>query len=344
MTAIQLSIAEPCDKNWANMQPDEQGRFCNSCKKDVIDFTVMDNKEMYNTILKSDANICGRFNQLQLDVAIQYEAEKKQRWHKYFFSFLMPAFLFAKQAMAQKKIGKVRATTPVCNTVTIGMVFRETVQKHCKFSGVVIDSASKEMIRNASVQIKGRIEGVMTDSAGNFTLAAKTSAQAIIVVISAIGFETKEIEIAIPVNDFIVSNETISLRKSAKLLSEVIVVSDDYRSKRMGAMSIITRINQYTLASTRIITAINDSIKIYPNPVQRGTSFSVTLKLKQTGNYTLQVVDAAGRLMMQQQINAIAKTHSENIQCNDQWSSGIYFLRVVGYGNKLRANSRFAVK
>lgn len=343
MTTIQLSIAEPCDKNWANMLPDEQGRFCNSCKKNVIDFTVMDNKEMYATILKSDANICGRFNQAQLDIPLPQEVEKKQYWHKYFFSFLVPAFLFAKQAVAQKKIGKVKATTTVCNTVTMGMVLAETVQKHFKFSGVVMDAASKEIISNASVQIKERTDGVITDSTGNFTLTAKTASPAITVIISAIGFETKEIEMAIPADDFIVSHEIISLHREVKLLGEVVIVNDVNR-RRMGAMSVITRTSRYTNASTRLITALNDSIKIYPNPVPRGTSFSVTLKLKQTGNYTLQIVDAAGKLLMQQQINMIGKIHQRNIQCDEHWNSGIYFLRVSGYGNKLAANSRFVIK
>lgn len=343
MTTIQLSIAEPCDKNWANMQPEEQGRFCTSCKKNVIDFTVMDNKEMYTTILKSDANICGRFNQAQLDIPLLQEVKKKQYWHKYFFSFLVPGFLFAKQAVAQKKIGKVKATTTVCNTVTMGMVLREIVQKHFKFSGVVMDADSKEIISNASVQINERTDGVITDSAGNFTLTAKTTSPAITVIISAIGFKTKEIEMAIPANDFIVSNEIISLHRKVKLLGEVVIVSD-INQRRMGAMSIITRTSRCTLESTRLITALNNSIKIYPNPVPRGTSFSVALKLKQTGNYTLQIVDASGKLLMQQQINMNGKIYQQNIQCHEQWNSGIYFLRVAAYGNKLAANSRFVIK
>lgn len=346
MTTIQLSIAEPCDKNWANMQPDEQGGFCTSCKKNVIDFTVMDNKEIYTTILKSDANICGRFNQAQLDAPLSQEAEKKKRWHKYFFSFLVPAFLFAKQTAAQKKMGKVAVTTSVCNTVTMGMVARTPVEKHFKFSGVVMDAANKEMIGNATLQIKGGSKGLVTDSAGNFTLTAKTSSHAITVIISAIGFTTKEIEIVIPVNDFLVSGEIVSLQKEVKLLGEVVVNSNagKYLCGVVGGLMVSVRINKYTLASTRLITALNDSIKIYPNPVPRGSSFSVTLKLKQTGNYTLQVVDAAGRLLMQQQINIIGKTHQQNIQCNEKWNSGIYFLRVAGYGNKLAANSRFVIK
>lgn len=346
MSTIQLTIAEPCNKDWTNMRGDEQGRFCNSCKKNVLDFTVMDDKEIYNTILKSDADICGRFNQTQLDKAIQYEAEKKQRWHKYLFSFLVPAFLFAKQTAAQKKMGKVAVTPTVCNIVTMGMVARTPVEKRFRFSGVIIDAANKEMIGNATLQIKGGSKGVVTDSAGNFILTAKTSAHEIKVIISAIGFKTKEIEMVIPVNDFMVPDEIISLQKEVKLLGEVVVNSNagKYLSGVMGGLMVSVRINKYTLASTRLITAINDSIKIYPNPVQRGSSFSVALKLKQKGNYTLQVVDAAGRLLMQQQINSNGKTHQQNIQCNEKWNNGIYFLRVAGYGNKLAANSRFVIK
>lgn len=328
------------------MQPDEQGRFCNSCKKTVIDFTVMDDKELYDTILKNDANICGRFNQTQLDVVIPLEVEKKQRWHKYFFSLLVPAFLFSKQTAAQKKVGKVALTTTVCNPITVGMVARSPIQKHFKFSGVVMDADTKERISNVSLQIKDDHKGVITDSVGNFILAGKISGRSVMVVISAIGFKTKEVEIAIPVNDFIISNELISLQKEAQLLGEVVVKSNADKSLGgiMGGFMTSVRINKYSLASTRIITAINDSIKIYPNPVQRGTSFSVTLKLKQKGNHTLQIVDAAGRLMMQQQINAIAKLHAANIQCNGKWSNGIYFLRVLSHGNKLTANSRFVIQ
>lgn len=343
MTTIQLSIAQPCDKNWTNMQPDKQGRFCTSCKKNVIDFSVMDSNEIYKTILNSHANICGRFNQAQLDVPLPQKAEKSSTGTNIFFSFLIPAFLFAKPALAQKKIGKIKATTTVCSTVTTGMVFRETFQKHFKFSGVVMDAASKEIIRNASVQLKERTDVVMTDSAGNFTLTAKTATPALTVIVSAIGFETKEIDMAIPADDFMVLNEIISLHRAVKLLGEVVIVGDVNRS-RTGAMSTITRISRYTLASTRLITALNDSIKIYPNPVPRGTSFSVTLKLKQTGNYTLQVVDAAGKLLMQQQINIIGKIHQQNILCNEKLNSGIYFLRVAGYRYKLVANSRFVIK
>lgn len=343
MSTIQLTIATPCDKNWANMQPAEQGRFCNACQKNVIDFTSMNNREVYNTILKHDASICGRFNNSQLQRPIPTDAEKKSRWHHYFFSFLVPALLFSKQAVSQQKTGKVKATPPTCNTVTMGLVANSAVLHHFTFAGVVRDAATSEIIANATVQVKNGIAGVITDTAGKFLLAAKTGQQKITVLISAIGFTNKEIEIAIPADGFAISGEIISLHRFSKTLDEVVINSGGYRVT-MGAMRCVTTIKIYKITAARLKTIITDSVKIFPNPVQRGAAFSVALKLKTANKYTLQVVDATGRLLLQQQINATAKLITQNIQSNPQWSSGIYFIRVICSGNQLISASRFVVE
>ncbi|MEO7490145.1 MAG: T9SS type A sorting domain-containing protein, partial [Ferruginibacter sp.] len=61
-------------------------------------------------------------------------------------------------------------------------------------------------------------------------------------------------------------------------------------------------------------------------------------------SHTLQVVDVTGRLMLQQQLNATSKLITQNIQSSEQWSSGIYFIRVIGNGNQLISASRFVVE
>lgn len=345
MSTIQLTIATPCDKNWAGMQPAEQGRFCNACQKNVIDFTGMNNNQVYNTILKNDANICGRFNNSQLQQPLPLEAERKHRWHNYFFSFLVPAMLFSKQAVAQQKIGKVKATPPTVNTARMGLVAYAPVQNKFTFSGVVKDAATGEIIANATVQVKDGA-GVITDTSGKFLLTAKTGQQKVTIVISAIGFANREIEIAIPADGFAMANEIISLHKFVTTLGEVVVNStvDKQVCFTMGAMMSITRIKTYKVAAARLKTAITDSIKIFPNPVRRGAAFSVALKLTPAKSYTLQVVDVTGRLMLQQQLNATSKLITQNIQSSEQWSSGVYFIRVIGNSNQLISASRFMVE
>ena len=345
MNSIKLTIAEPCHKDWATMLPDEQGHFCSSCNKSVIDFTVMDDREIYTTLLKGSADTCGRLTQQQLDGVIKYEAVKRQRWHKYFFSFLVPAFLLVKQAGAQKIIGKLRAntTTAVCNKMTMGEVSIQPIQKHLEFSGIVVDAINKEMIIGATIQIKDGNTGVLTDSTGNFELRTKTGAQTITILISAVGYESKEITLAVPVTDFKLTDEVIVLNRAAKLLGEVVLKSDD-RYGRKGNMGMIMIVTRYTHFNNRIVTALNDSLKIFPNPVEHGNTFTAALKLKQTGAYVLQVVDVTGRLIWQQQINIASKIHNQNIECNAAWISGIYFLRVIGNGNKVISTSKFLMK
>ena len=37
----KLTIPESCTENWDKMTPNENGRFCLSCSKTVVDFTSM---------------------------------------------------------------------------------------------------------------------------------------------------------------------------------------------------------------------------------------------------------------------------------------------------------------
>ena len=348
MNIVKLTIAEPCHIDWATMQPDELGRFCSSCNKNVIDFTVMDDREIYSKILKGTAETCGRLTQQQLDGVIKYEIEKRQSWHKYFFSLLVPAFLLVKQAGAQKIIGKLRATatSAVCDKMTMGEVSIQPIQKHLEFSGVITDATSNEALSSVSIQIKDAFRGVISDSSGNFKLTDKTTRQTVTIVISAIGFATREVNINVPADGFIISDEKIKLQKMATILKAVCVKSTIEKGflVYLGGLSIRTSIRKTTLFKARILTALNDSLKIFPNPVERGNAFTAALRLKQSGAYVLQVVDITGRLVWQQQINVASKIHNQHIECNAAWISGIYFLRVIGNGNKVISTSKFLVK
>ncbi|MFN3194468.1 MAG: hypothetical protein ACE364_00785 [Chlorobiota bacterium] len=73
-----LTLNKPCDEKWENMTPNERGSFCDSCSKNVIDFTKLSQLEISEIMKNSDGNICARVTNKQLHTPLfNLEPEKK---------------------------------------------------------------------------------------------------------------------------------------------------------------------------------------------------------------------------------------------------------------------------
>ncbi len=135
----------------------------------------------------------------------------------------------------------------------------------------------------------------------------------------------------------------ITTRKKKEKTLDTVWIQADYGSRRRiaGGMSGYSIISVSYLADTkaRINTVLSDSLKVYPNPVMRNSSFSVALKLKDAGGYQLQFSDASGRIVLQKQFNVTAKNHTETLQPKN-WAAGIYYIRVFNK-NKLISKTSF---
>ncbi len=138
----------------------------------------------------------------------------------------------------------------------------------------------------------------------------------------------------------------ITTRKAKEIKLNEVVVSTDLSNRRMGGMTggiTFTREGSYLDEKiTTVKTLLTDSIKVYPNPVQRNNEFSVQLKLKQPGNnYSFLITDVTGKVLLQQQFNASAKDHTVKITGDGRWAAGIYYIRVFDSKNKLISKSSF---
>ena len=90
---LQLQVPTPCHENWENMTATDKGRFCDSCQKQVIDFSNKSDREIAMFFKKpSSGSVCGRFMEDQLNRDIEIP-KIRIPWLKYFFQFLIPAFL-----------------------------------------------------------------------------------------------------------------------------------------------------------------------------------------------------------------------------------------------------------
>ncbi len=66
---MRISINKPCHENWDAMTPNQQGAFCLSCQKNVVDFskkTITEIKEFFTAVPNTE-KVCGRFDETQLD-------------------------------------------------------------------------------------------------------------------------------------------------------------------------------------------------------------------------------------------------------------------------------------
>lgn len=100
---FSITIPEPCSEKWDGMHVvDDVQRHCDSCAKNVIDFSQMSDDEMLLFFRNSGANICGRFrkDQLHRPYTMIPQTTRPAQWWK--AAALLPLTLFAKSASAQQ--------------------------------------------------------------------------------------------------------------------------------------------------------------------------------------------------------------------------------------------------
>lgn len=68
---MKITIPKPCHENWANMMPEEKGRFCQVCSKSVRNFTTATDLEIMAE-LSENPNICANFRADQLNRNLSY--------------------------------------------------------------------------------------------------------------------------------------------------------------------------------------------------------------------------------------------------------------------------------
>lgn len=69
---MKITIPKPCHENWETMTPEEKGRFCSVCSKTVRDFSLTSDQEIVEVFSHSSEDICGNFNESQLNRDLQY--------------------------------------------------------------------------------------------------------------------------------------------------------------------------------------------------------------------------------------------------------------------------------
>ncbi|MET3018012.1 hypothetical protein [Flavobacterium hydatis] len=94
-TKHKISIPEPCHENWNEMTPKDNGQFCLSCSKTVVDFTKMLPDEIQHFFMvNQNKSVCGRFKNSQLEnIIVQIPTEVLYKQTQYHKMFLLALFI-----------------------------------------------------------------------------------------------------------------------------------------------------------------------------------------------------------------------------------------------------------
>ena len=136
--SIQISVPTPCHEDWNKMTPQEQGRFCSSCQKCVVDFTEFTDEQLYQFFKNYNGGVCGHFSALQLTREIYAPYTLKKRTYKWLSSIGISIFLanfWPTNSVAQGTQGGIYGTVFSEDNQNIPNVLVQLI-----VGGVIIDS------------------------------------------------------------------------------------------------------------------------------------------------------------------------------------------------------------
>src|SRR5450631_392671 len=107
---LQLHVPAPCHEDWAAMKPEEKGRFCGSCQKTVVDFSLMSDREVLGYLAGVSGKVCGRFAEDQLQRELMPPPQRiNKAW--VMWNLMLAGLLVASRSKAQSK----PPNPPVCS-------------------------------------------------------------------------------------------------------------------------------------------------------------------------------------------------------------------------------------
>ncbi|WP_405399225.1 carboxypeptidase-like regulatory domain-containing protein [Maribacter sp. Asnod2-G09] len=229
-STLTIDVKEPCKEKFSNFSKTEKGGFCQSCEKEVIDFTNFSDNELINYLSSGNKKACGMFKASQLKT---YETNSihsmtNSMLHK---GIAMMSFSLLALCATEVKGQETASVEPTIELVSslegvVGKV--QVVQEKYTLTGTIVDEANAPL-PGVNVVLKGTTVGTQTDFDGKFEFPQQL-AENDILVLSFIGYETKTYKVAANGNSNIDIN--ITFDEYDMVLMGDIVIEGTYSSKR----------------------------------------------------------------------------------------------------------------
>jgi len=230
--AIRISVEKPCAEKFENFRQTSAGGFCDSCQKEVIDFTAMTSEEIGNHFSTSSEKTCGRFKSSQLKT---YEPMISNKANTSFvsrglavMSFSLLALCAAPNLQAQETASnEIKPQSELSILGEVAIMGKIAVEQYT-VAGTVLDEENLPLA-GVNVVLKGTSEGVVTDFDGKFEFPRKLDVDDVL-IFSYIGYNSREYTIV----DDVAKNKTINITFSLSDISLMgaVEVEGVYESKK----------------------------------------------------------------------------------------------------------------
>jgi hypothetical protein len=194
-----LKIDASCSQSWSNMTAVSQGRYCEVCAKNVIDFTTMSDSEIVRLLEKQQGNICGKLNTTQLNRVIQIQ--ERQHLGSRLYKFLTGLFFLSGLNSLQAQNNEPK--TPEIIQTEARKSTNETLLEKEKLQTIPTETffygkvwADGQPLPDASIHLKGTTISTTSDFSGGFRLKIeeKYMSDTMVFMFSYSGYKTREIK------------------------------------------------------------------------------------------------------------------------------------------------------
>lgn len=196
---MPLHIPTHCPENWNAMSPTEQGRFCQNCQKEVVDFTALSLPAIKLYIEQHTDEWCGNFEEAQLEAFnTHYEVlPTPSRVRQWATAAVLTAVVtlpsFGQDTLPPSAVTPVRIHTPLSsNYVPYDEV---SSAEEVTLSGRIWDPLQKQVVVTAILSVTGTEIIGSTDAQGYFSLQVPASEKTLVLVINHVSYGTNTYQI-----------------------------------------------------------------------------------------------------------------------------------------------------
>jgi hypothetical protein len=224
---ILIHIPEPCTQGWDTMTPTTNGRFCDHCSKEVIDFSTWSDPALFAYFSKNTGHVCGRYLATQVDrpINIPYQPHS----HLYRIAIALGLTLLATQVPTTS----AHSRPPLVSRSIFGATDETTGGDSTGiFKGRVLDE-KKQPLASAGVMLyqNGIMQGgAATDYDGWFSIKKLNPGKYDVLVLYS-GYDSLTTQVAIIENDTSFANFQMKIHYTKELTNGYVVGRDGGRSR-----------------------------------------------------------------------------------------------------------------